>query len=164
MANEEFSHLDEQGRPRMVDVGEKPATQRRAVASGRLHMSATTRDRVIAGDIPKGNIVEVARLAGIQAAKRTAELIPLCHPLSLTHVDVEITPEEDGLRVESSASCTGPTGVEMEALTAVSVALLALYDMCKALERGMEIGAVRLEAKSGGRSGDWRREGPPETV
>ncbi len=162
MANEEFSHLDEDGRPRMVDVGDKPSTRRHAVASGRLHMSAATRDRVVAGDIPKGNVVEVARLAGIQAAKRTAELIPLCHSLPLTHVDVEITAAEDGLRVESSASCSGPTGVEMEALTAVSVALLTLYDMCKAVERGMEIGAVRLEAKSGGRSGDWRREDPPD--
>ena len=157
MAEQDFSHLDEQGRARMVDVGEKPATERRAEASGRLRMQPATRDRVLRGDVPKGSVVEVARLAGIQAAKRTAELIPLCHPLPLTHVDVQIEPADDGLLVRARASCTGPTGVEMEALTAAAVALLTLYDMCKAIDRGMEIAEVRLESKSGGRSGDWRR-------
>jgi len=141
----------------MVDVGDKTPTSRRALASGRLVMSAATRERVLQGDVPKGNVVEVARIAGIQAAKRTAELIPLCHPLSLTHVDVQVEAADDGLRVTSTAACTGPTGVEMEALTAASVALLTLYDMCKAIERGMTITDVRLEEKSGGASGAWQR-------
>lgn len=142
----------------MVDVGDKAATERTATASGRLRMSAETRARVLAGDIPKGNVVEVARIAGIQAAKRTSELVPLCHPLPLTHADVRIEAADDGLAVSASASCSGRTGVEMEALTAVSIALLTLYDMCKALEKGMTITDVRLEAKSGGRS-EWRRDG-----
>ena len=156
MSERGFSHLDDEGRARMVDVGDKPETRRRAEASGRLKMCRETRDRVMAGNVPKGNVVEVARIAGIQAAKRTTELIPLCHPLPLTHVDVRVEPHDDGLRVVASAACTGPTGVEMEALTAVSVALLTLYDMCKALEKGMEITDVRLLAKSGGQT-DWQR-------
>jgi len=142
----------------MVDVGDKAATERTATASGRLRMSAETRARVLAGDVPKGNVVEVARIAGIQAAKRTSELVPLCHPLPLTHADVRIEAADDGLAVSASASCNGRTGVEMEALTAVSIALLTLYDMCKALEKGMTITDVRLEAKSGGRS-EWQRDG-----
>jgi len=142
----------------MVDVGDKVATERTATASGRLRMSAETRARVLAGEIPKGNVVEVARIAGIQAAKRTSELVPLCHPLPLTHADVRIEAADDGLAVSASASCSGRTGVEMEALTAVSIALLTLYDMCKALEKGMTITDVRLEAKSGGRS-EWQRDG-----
>jgi len=144
----------------MVDVGDKPSTARTATASGRLRMSADTRARVLAGDTPKGGVVEVARIAGIQAAKKTAELVPLCHPLPLSRVDVHIDPAEDGLIVTATASTTGPTGVEMEALTAVSVALLTLYDMCKALERTLTIDAVRLEAKRGGRRGDWERDEP----
>ncbi len=158
MAEKDFTHLDEEGRATMVDVGDKAETQRTAAASGKLRMSLETRARVLTGDVPKGNVVEVARIAGIQAAKRTAELIPLCHPLPLSHVDVQVEPHEDGLRVGASASCTGQTGVEMEALTAAAVALLTLYDMCKALEKRMEITDVRLESKSGGRS-DWRRSG-----
>ena len=158
MADRDFTHLDEEGRATMVDVGDQPETQRTATASGKLRMGPETRARVLSGDVPKGNVVEVARIAGIQAAKRTAELIPLCHPLPLSHVDVQVETHDDGLRVSASASCTGQTGVEMEALTAASVALLTLYDMCKALERGMEITDVRLESKSGGRS-DWRRSG-----
>ena len=141
----------------MVDVGNKPETERTASASGRLCMSAPTRARVIAGDVPKGNVVEVARIAGIQAAKRASELIPLCHPLPLTHVDVRVEPDDCGLQVTASASCSGPTGVEMEALTAVTVALLTLYDMCKALEKGMTLTDVRLESKTGGRA-DWSRD------
>ena len=156
MSEREFSHLDEDGRATMVDVGSKDATRRKAAASGRLRMSDETRSRVIAGETPKGNVVEVARIAGIQAAKRTSELVPLCHPLRLSHVDVHVEPREDGLSVTAEVSCVGPTGVEMEALTAVSVALLTLYDMCKALEKGMTITDVRLESKSGGRS-EWRR-------
>lgn len=140
----------------MVDVGDKEATRRRAVASGRIDMSATTCQRVADGSVPKGNVVEVARIAGIQAAKRTAELIPLCHPLPLSHVDVSIEAFDGGLQVIATASTTGPTGVEMEALTAVAVALLTLYDMCKALDKAMTITDVRLIEKSGGRSGTWQ--------
>jgi cyclic pyranopterin phosphate synthase len=159
MSKADLTHLDAEGRATMVDVGDKPATQRAAGASGRLRMGAATRTRVLAGAVPKGNVIEVARIAGIQAAKRTAELVPLCHALPLTHVDVRVDPADDGLLVTATAACSGPTGVEMEALTAVSIALLTLYDMCKALDKGMTITDVRLESKSGGRSGDWRREG-----
>jgi cyclic pyranopterin phosphate synthase len=158
MANDNpLSHIDAEGRSRMVDVGDKAPTRRHARASGRLVMSPETRERVLEGDVPKGNIIEVSRIAGIQAAKRTADLIPMCHPLRLTHVDVRIEARDDGLLVTSDAACNGPTGVEMEVLTAVSVALLTLYDMCKAIERGMTIADVRLEEKSGGASGTWRR-------
>ncbi len=153
-----LTHLDSEGRARMVDVGDKPATRRLARASGRLHMSESTRQRVLDGSVPKGNVIEVARIAGIQAAKRTAELVPLCHPLPLSHVDVRVEAVEDGLRVEAEAATRGSTGVEMEALTAASVALLTLYDMCKGLERGLVIAEIRLEHKSGGRSGDWERD------
>ncbi len=156
MSEPDFTHIDSEGRASMVDVGDKASTVRTASASGRLRMSASTRARVVAGDVPKGNVVEVARIAGIQAAKRTSDLIPLCHPLPLTHVDVRVTPDETGLSVAATASCTGPTGVEMEALTAATVALLTLYDMCKALEKGMTIADVQLESKTGGRA-NWRR-------
>jgi len=156
MSGEELTHLDDRGQARMVDVGRKDDTRRTAVASGRLRMSATTLAKVLAGDAPKGGVVEVARIAGIQAAKRTADLVPMCHPLSLSKVDVDVAETDDGLSVRAEVATTGPTGVEMEALTAASVALLTLYDMCKALEKGMIIDAVRLEEKTGGRSGDWR--------
>jgi len=156
MSERDFTHIDSEGRASMVDVGDKAPSLRTASASGRLRMSAATRARVVAGDVPKGNVVEVARIAGIQAAKRTADLIPLCHPLPLSHVDVRVTPDEAGLSVAATASCTDRTGVEMEALTAAAVALLTLYDMCKALEKGMTITDVQLEAKTGGRV-DWER-------
>ncbi len=156
MSKPEFSHIDDEGRAVMVDVGGKRDTERTATATGRLRMSDETRARVIAGDVPKGNVVEVARIAGIQAAKRTSDLIPLCHPFPLRHVDVRVEPADDGLQVTARASCTGPTGVEMEALTAAAVALLTLYDMCKAIEKGMTIADVRLETKSGGKA-DWKR-------
>ncbi len=143
----------------MVDVGNKPATERRATASGRLLMSASTLDRVLAGAAPKGNVVEVARIAGIQAAKRTAELIPLCHTLPLSHVGIEVDAETDGLRVVATAATTATTGVEMEALTAAAVSLLTLYDMCKGIEKGMRVVDLRLEEKTGGRSGTWTRPG-----
>ena len=159
MSGDRLTHLDEAGNARMVDVGDKPATRRRAVASGHIRMSDATRRRVLGGKVPKGNVVEVARIAGIQAAKRTAELIPLCHPLSLSHVDVTVEATDHGLRVTASAATTGPTGVEMEALTAASVALLTLYDMCKAIDKGMTLTDIRLEEKSGGRSGQWTRPG-----
>ena len=158
MAEKDFTHLDEEGNAAMVNVGDKPRTQRTATAFGKLRMRPETRTRVLSSKAPKGNVVEVARIAGIQAGKRTAELIPLCHPLPLSHIDVRVEPDQDGLCVTASASCTGRTGVEMEALTATSIALLTLYDMCKALEKGMEITNVRLESKSGGRS-DWQRPG-----
>ena len=156
MAEKDFTHLNEQGSATMVNVGVKPRTERTATASGKLRMSPETRARVLASKVPKGNVVEVARIAGIQAGKRTAELIPLCHPLPLSYIDVRVEPDPNGLCVTASASCTGRTGVEMEALTAASIALLTLYDMCKALEKSMEITNVRLESKSGGRS-DWQR-------
>ena len=158
MSGDELTHLDASGRARMVDVGDKPATRRTAVASGRLRMNTATRDKVLAGDVPKGGVVEVARIAGIQAAKRTSELIPMCHPLPLSKVDVEIEAAPDGLSVRTTAVTTGSTGVEMEALTGTSVALLTLYDMTKALQRDMSIDAVTLEHKSGGRSGDYDRD------
>ena len=140
----------------MVDVGAKPATGRRAVAGGRIAMSAEALDAIRNGNAPKGDVLSTARIAGIMAAKRTADLIPLCHPLALTSVSVEFAWEADGISVRADAATTGPTGVEMEALTAASVALLTLYDMAKALDRAMVLGDIRLLEKSGGRSGDWR--------
>lgn len=157
--SDDLTHIDDRGRARMVDVGDKPATRRTAVASGLLRMRDETRARVLAGETPKGNVVEVARIAGIQAAKRTAELIPLCHPLPLSHVDVQVQADDDGLAVRATAATTGPTGVEMEALVAAAVALLTLYDMCKAVDRDMSLERVRLEEKHGGRSGSWTRDG-----
>lgn len=157
----ELTHLDAAGRARMIDVGEKPATERRAVARAVVHVSAETARAVQAGDAPKGDVLGVARIAGIQAAKRTSELIPLCHPLSLTFVGVEGTVDRDAGEIEliAQARTTGPTGVEMEALTGAAVAALTVYDMIKGIERGAEIAEVALLEKSGGRSGEWRREG-----
>jgi cyclic pyranopterin monophosphate synthase len=154
----ELSHLDESGAARMVDVGAKPATDRRARARSLVRMSRETAAAVAAGNAPKGDVVSTARIAGIQAAKRTAELIPLCHPLPLSYVDVtvEVEPDAGLVRVEAEARTTGQTGVEMEAMTACSVAALTVYDMVKGLERGVEIAAVVLVEKTGGRS-DWRR-------
>jgi cyclic pyranopterin phosphate synthase len=142
----------------MVDVGAKPATQRSAVASGRISMSPAALDAIRSGNAPKGDVLSTARIAGIMAAKRTADLIPLCHPLALNKVGVDFTWEEDGIAVTATTATTGPTGVEMEALTAASVALLTLYDMAKALDRTMILGDIRLLEKSGGRSGDWHAE------
>lgn len=150
------THLDESGAAHMVDVGAKAATGRRAVAGGRITMTPEALAAIRAGNAPKGDVLSTARIAGIMAAKRTAELIPLCHPLALTSVAVEFDWEADGISVRATAATTGPTGVEMEALTAASVALLTLYDMAKALDRAMVIGDIRLLEKSGGRSGDWR--------
>jgi cyclic pyranopterin phosphate synthase len=153
-----LSHLDEEGRAAMVDVGSKASTSRRAVASARVLMLPTTVAALRAGRTPKGNPLEVARLAGIMAAKRTSDLIPLCHPLPLTHVDVHAEILEDGVNLLAEAATTAQTGVEMEALTAVTVAALTVYDMCKAVEKEMTITDVRLEVKSGGKSGDWSRQ------
>jgi cyclic pyranopterin phosphate synthase len=150
------THLDESGAAHMVDVGAKAATGRRAVASGRITMAPEALAAIRAGNAPKGDVLSTARIAGIMAAKRTAELIPLCHPLALTSVAVEFDWEADGISVRATAATTGPTGVEMEALTAASVALLTLYDMAKALDRAMVLGDIRLLEKSGGRSDDWR--------
>ncbi len=153
----ELTHLDESGRARMVDVGEKPATERRAVARAIVRVSSETARKVAAGDAPKGDVLGVARIAGIQAAKRTSELIPLCHPLALTFVGVEGTVSEDQIVLTAEARTTGQTGVEMEAMTAASVAALTVYDMVKGIERGAEIAEVVLLEKSGGRSGHWTR-------
>jgi cyclic pyranopterin monophosphate synthase len=154
-----LTHLDEHGRARMVDVGEKPATERRAVAEAIVRVSPQTAGVLAAGDAPKGDVIAVARIAGIQAAKRTAELIPLCHPLALTFAGVEaaVDVEAGTITITAETRTTGPTGVEMEALTAASVAALTVYDMIKGIERGAEIAAVRLVEKSGGRSGHWHR-------
>lgn len=152
-----LTHQADDGRARMVDVGDKAETERTAVAEGRLLMSATAFDALMTGRTPKGDPLVVAQIAGIQAAKRTSELIPLCHPLALTQVDVELEPDADlpGVRVKGSVRVRGRTGVEMEALTAVSVALLTLYDMLKAVDRTMVLDHVHVVRKEGGRSGSW---------
>jgi cyclic pyranopterin phosphate synthase len=156
-----LSHIDQRGEARMVDVSAKGATERVAVAEGRVIMSKETLDKVIAGNALKGDVLGVARLAGIMAAKRTHGLIPLCHPLPITKVAIEIDPEHalPGFLVRATVKVTGQTGVEMEALTAVSIACLTIYDMVKAIERGMRIEGIRLLEKSGGRSGTWKAEG-----
>ena len=141
----------------MVDVGDKPSTNRAATAEAHVHMAPETADEVFDRTLVKGDALAVARIAGIQAAKKTADLIPLCHPLALTGIDVAIDRTENGARITTTVKSTGSTGVEMEALTAASVAALSLYDMIKGLERGAEIGPVRLLEKSGGRSGTWSR-------
>jgi cyclic pyranopterin phosphate synthase len=141
----------------MVDVSAKPVTAREAVAEGYVRMARATVQQIAAGALPKGDVLAVARLAGIMAAKRTPELVPLCHPLPITAIDVELVPESDGVRIRSRVAVEGRTGVEMEALTAVAVAALTLYDMCKAVDRGMTIEAVGLVEKRGGRSGTWVR-------
>jgi len=151
----QLSHLDEQGHARMVDVGEKAPTQREAVAVGRIVMQPETLALIQGGDLPKGDVLGTARLAGIMAAKRTPELIPLCHPLLLTYIAVEFTilEAESAVEITATVRCTGPTGVEMEALTAVAVAGLTIYDMGKAVDRGMRLEGIHLRRKSGGRSG-----------
>jgi cyclic pyranopterin phosphate synthase len=159
MSNISFSHLDEQGRVRMVDTSGKAVSPRRAIASARVTMSVDTVGALRDRRTPKGDPLEAARLAGIMAAKRTADLIPLCHPLPLTHIDVQARLQDDGVYLRSDVSTTAQTGVEMEALTAVTVAALTVYDMCKALEKGMTITDVRLESKTGGKSDDFQRTG-----
>ena len=155
-----LTHLDAQGRARMVDVGAKEVTARRAVARAVVRMTPTTAAIVAAGDAPKGDVLATARIAGIQAAKRTGELIPLCHPLGLDHVDVEIGIDAPAgeITLTAEAAVSARTGVEMEAMTAVTVAALTVYDMVKGIERGVEIASVSLLEKSGGRSGTWRRD------
>ncbi len=158
--NEKLSHLDPEGRARMVDVGEKDITEREATAEAVLRLAKETLALVLEGEMPKGDVFSTARIAGIGGAKRAAELIPLCHPLSITSVEVEFKPDEERslIRVLCRARARDRTGVEMEALTGAAVAALTIYDMCKAVERGIEIASLRLLTKSGGKSGTWKRE------
>lgn len=151
-----LTHIDEKGAARMVDVSSKAATDRRATARGKLLLSRETIELVRSGRTPKGDVLGAARIAGIMAAKRTPDLIPLAHPLPLSHASVDLSLDDDGIAIEATVGTTAPTGVEMEALTAVSVAALTLYDMLKAVERGARITEIRLVAKSGGRSGEYR--------
>lgn len=155
---EKLTHLDEQGNARMVDVGGKAETQRVAIASGHIAMSAQALAAIRDGAVPKGDVLAAARISGIMAAKKTAELIPLCHPLALDAVTLDFTLDATGVQAMATASLTGRTGVEMEAMTAVSIALLTIYDMAKAVDKGMVIGAVRLIEKRGGKSGTWRAD------
>jgi cyclic pyranopterin phosphate synthase len=151
-----LTHIGEDGRARMVDVSDKPSTAREAVAEGFVRMSAATLALAVSGDGKKGDVRAVAEVAGVMAAKKTSDLIPMCHPLSLSKVEVRVEAADGGLSVTARVKTTGPTGVEMEALTAVTVACLTLYDMLKAAEKGMVIEGVRLISKTGGKSGDWR--------
>ncbi|MDZ7829493.1 MAG: cyclic pyranopterin monophosphate synthase MoaC [Halofilum sp. (in: g-proteobacteria)] len=156
----DLTHFNRRGEAHVVDVGDKDETHRVAVAAGRIEMAPPTLERILAGTHGKGDVLGVARVAGIMAAKRTAELVPLCHPLPLTSIEVELEPdcESGAVRCRATAETRGRTGVEMEALTAVQIALLTIYDMCKAVDRGMRIEGVRLLEKRGGKSGDWRAE------
>ncbi len=159
MSADELTHLDSSGKARMVDVGAKEHTQREATATGSVKMKPATLKLILEGNIPKGDVVAVARIAGIMAAKKTPELIPLCHPIALSSVSVALTPNKETscMEISATASTVGPTGVEMEALTAVSTAALALYDMCKAVDKEMEITAIVLQEKKGGKSGHFVR-------
>lgn len=154
-----LTHLDDHGNARMVDVGGKADTERVAIASGRIRMSPAALGAIRDGDVPKGDVLAAARIAGIMAAKKTADLIPLCHPLALTSVTVDFAFEDDGVRATATASLSGKTGVEMEAMTATSIALLTIYDMAKALDKGMVIEHIRLIEKRGGKSGTWLASG-----
>ena len=154
----ELTHFGDQGRARMVDVTDKARTFRTAVAEGTVRMAPATAALIRSGGVAKGDVLAVAQVAGIMAAKRTHELIPMCHPVALTGLDMAFSVEEDAVRIRAEARCTGETGVEMEALTAVSAAALTIYDMCKAVQRDMEIGRIHLCRKSGGRSGNYERK------
>ena len=158
MAN--LTHFNAAGEAHMVDVGDKDVTRRVAVAEGWIHMQPATLDRIVAGSHAKGDVLGIARIAGIMGAKRTADLIPLCHPLALTRVavDLESVADQNTIRCQATVETLGRTGVEMEALTAVQIALLTIYDMCKAVDRGMTLTSIRLLEKTGGKSGAWRRE------
>lgn len=155
-----LTHLNPRGEARMVDVGGKASTRRRAVAEGSIAMQAATLKLIVSGGHSKGDVLAVARVAGIQAAKKTADLVPLCHPIALTRVEVDLLPDTRARKVRCrvTTETIGPTGVEMEALTAVQVALLTIYDMCKAVDRGMTMDGITLLEKSGGRSGTWKRK------
>ncbi len=157
--SDKLNHFNERGEAHMVDVGDKALTHRRAVSEGRITMQAETLQRILQGDNKKGDVLGVARVAGIMACKKTAELIPLCHPLALSHVDIELNADEGNNSVlcRATVETTGNTGVEMEALTAVQITLLTIYDMCKAMDRGMCMSDIQLLSKSGGKSGEWQR-------
>jgi cyclic pyranopterin monophosphate synthase len=161
MKRPKLTHVDERGRVQMVDVSKKAETAREAVARGLLRCSRATRDAIVGGTLDKGEALAAARVAGVLAAKRTGELIPMCHPIGLTDVQLKLEPVDDGVAIEAAARTVGRTGVEMEAMVAVAVAGLTLYDMAKAAERGMTLEAVRLVKKSGGKSGTWLRPGEP---
>ena len=154
----ELTHINEQGRARMVDVTEKAATARTAVAEGRIRMNRETAELIRTGGMAKGDVLAVAQVASIMAAKRTPDIIPMCHSLRLTGVDIVFTLEEEAVQIRAAVRCKGETGVEMEALTAVSAAALTIYDMCKAVQKDMEIGEIRLCRKTGGKSGDYEKE------
>lgn len=154
----DFTHFNDQGRARMVDVTDKPPTHRTATAAGTVRMLPATVEAIRSGGVPKGDVLAVAQVAGILAAKRTSEIIPMCHPLALTGVDVRFTLREDAVDIEATVKCKGETGVEMEALHAVSAAALTVYDMCKALQKDMVISDIRLLEKTGGKSGDFHRK------
>jgi cyclic pyranopterin phosphate synthase len=156
----ELTHFNQAGEAHMVDVGDKSTTKRTAIAEGRIEMLATTLALILKGEAKKGDVLGVARIAGIMAAKRTSDLIPLCHPLALTKVNIDLTPlpEENAVHCTATVQTSGQTGVEMEALTAVQVTLLTIYDMCKAVDKGMTMGGVRLLEKEGGKSGHWVRK------
>ena len=158
--SDRLTHLDDAGRAHIVDVSEKAVTAREATARACVRMQSTTLEAIVGGDAPKGDVLAVARIAGIQAAKKCSELIPLCHPLPLSSVKIDLVPDEDlpGVLIEATCKVTGQTGVEMESLTAASIAALTLYDMCKAMDRGMTIENTQLTHKSGGESGEWQRE------
>ena len=163
MSSDKLTHTDERGQARMVDVAAKAETHRRAVATALIRMKPATLAMIVEGRAPKGDVFAVARIAGIMAAKRTSEVIPLCHPLSLTHATVELEPVAEGVRITAAVETDGKTGVEIEALTAASVAALTLYDMCKAVDRGMTVEGLGLLSKEGGKSGIWTREENPQT-
>lgn len=159
LKNEKLNHFNARGDVHMVDVGDKDVTRRRAVASGIIQMQADTLQRIISGEHKKGDVLSVARVAGVMASKKTADLIPLCHPLQLSHVDIELSVDEQNQCVNCIAKVetSGKTGVEMEALTAVQITLLTIYDMCKAMDRSMTMSNIALQSKAGGKSGDWVR-------
>ena len=156
----DFTHLDSDGRVRMVDVGDKPETKRTASAGGCVYMNPQTLDRIASSTVKKGNVFETARIAGVMAAKKTGDLIPMCHPLNLTHVQVDFDMDRENhrIRIHAEASLTGRTGVEMEALVAVSAAALTMYDMCKSYDKGMRISDIVLQQKTGGKSGDFKAD------
>jgi cyclic pyranopterin phosphate synthase len=156
----DFTHLDSDGRVRMVDVGDKPETKRTASAGGCVYMTPQTLDRIASSTVKKGNVFETARIAGVMAAKKTGDLIPMCHPLNLTHVQVDFAMDRENhrIRIHAEASLTGRTGVEMEALVAVSAAALTMYDMCKSYDKGMRISDIVLQQKTGGKSGDFKAD------
>jgi cyclic pyranopterin phosphate synthase len=158
MTEQRLTHVDDRGEARMVDVADKQVTHRRAVAGAVVRMKPSTLAMIVEGRAPKGDVFAVARVAGIMAAKRTSDLVPLCHPLSLTHATVELEPLDGAVRVTATVETDGKTGVEMEALTAAAVAALTLYDMCKAVDRGMTVDGLGLLEKEGGKSGMWTRE------